>query len=107
MKNDRFYNMIGLAAKAGKAAFGAEKVHGLIKRGKARLLVLAADASASTIKRYTDKCTTYKVLIIKHGRKERLGKIVNRGEAAAIVIIDDNFAKELQRMSRENTGVSE
>ncbi|NLB80558.1 MAG: 50S ribosomal protein L7ae, partial [Clostridiaceae bacterium] len=59
MNEDKFYNMIGLAAKAGKIVCGSEKVYSVIKAGKAKLLIMAADASAGTLKRYSDKCATY------------------------------------------------
>ena len=48
MARDRILNLIGLAMKAGKVVSGEFSVEKCIKSGKARLVIIATDASENT-----------------------------------------------------------
>ena len=56
---DKFLSAIGLARRSGKAVYGTEQVRNLAKAGKARLIILASDASESTKKEIIDTASFY------------------------------------------------
>ena len=107
LNSDKFLNMVGLATRAGKVVAGSDGVQQAIRSGKAKLVILADDAARATVKRLTDKCTSYGVLHIVLADKQSLGKMTGGGQAAAIAVTDSNFANELRRINEENTGVYE
>jgi ribosomal protein L7Ae-like RNA K-turn-binding protein len=96
--------MIGLARRAGKAVIGSGCAENAVRGGKAKLVILAEDAAEGTVKRLTDKCKTYDVLLIIKGSKQSIGQITGRQQTAAVAVTDINFANELKRLC-EDTGV--
>lgn len=56
--NERY---IGLCAAAGGVTTGFDLVLGEIRRGRAKFVLIASDASERTKKQLTDKCTHYNV----------------------------------------------
>lgn len=57
---DKFLSAIGLAKRARGAVFGTEEVRNSAKSGKAKLIIVASDASANTTKEITDTAAFYK-----------------------------------------------
>ena len=76
---DKILNLIGLAMKAGKAVSGEFSVEKCIKSGKAKLLIMAEDASDNSKKKFTDKCNYYNVPVIIYSTKEDLGRALGKG----------------------------
>lgn len=105
LQSNKFLNIIGLATRAGKTVCGSEGALSAVRSGKAKLVVLAEDASPTTVKRLTDKCKSFGAPLISAGNKHSLGKITGREQVAVIAVTDSNFAGELNRISEENTGV--
>ncbi len=56
--------LIGLCRAAGGVTMGAEAVLDEVRRGRAKFVLLASDASARTRKQITDKCNYYHVKLI-------------------------------------------
>ena len=100
---DKVLSAIGLARKAGKLVFGADAVIDEIRSKKARLTLIASDASESTIKRITDKSVFYgvKYEIIDYTRKE-LGSALGKPLCACAAVCDGNFA-EMYRQAKLKT----
>ena len=57
------YHYLGLANRARKIISGEELSLKEIQNGKAKLVLLSADASANTAKKITDKCRSYRCAI--------------------------------------------
>lgn len=89
--------MIGLATRAGKTAGGEFCTEAEIKSGKAVLAVVAEDASENTKKKFRNMCQFYKVPLVFYGDKETLGKATGKEYRASLVILDEGFAKEIQK----------
>ena len=89
---DKVLSMIGLAARARKLASGEFAVLESIKKGTAKLVIVANDASPNTIKKFADKCSYYGVELLKVSDKENLGHILGKEERAAAAITDEGFA---------------
>ena len=59
MDRQKWISLVGLANRAGKIISGEELSVKEIRNGKAKLILLSADASANTAKKITDKCRSY------------------------------------------------
>ena len=92
---DRVLSQLGLAAKAGKIAAGGFSAEDAVKSRKARLVLIATDAKSNTAKKFTDKCTFYKIPFRFYGSKEELGRAVGRESRACVAVIDRGFAESI------------
>lgn len=92
---NRVLSMLGLAKRAGKISTGAFICSKSIKQGRAKLVILAGDASANTKKSINDSCKYYKVKIIEMSDMAALGHATGGGERAVISVEDNNFAKAI------------
>ncbi len=100
MRNDSVLSMLGLAAKAGKVVSGEFSVDKAVKEGKARLVIIACDASDNTRKDFTDACNFYKVPCITRGTKEELGHRIGREYRATVAVTDEGLARSI--LSKED-----
>lgn len=91
-------SLVGLAMKAGKLVSGETGVEQVIRARKAKLLLLAVDASLATKKSYYDLAKYYSVPVIEKLTKEELGKSIGKIQRAAAVITDDGFAAAIKNI---------
>ena len=98
---ERILGLAGLAVKAGRVVFGTPMVCDAMRDGKKIFLVLeAADTSANTHKRITDRCAHYGV---PHARIDvgtgdlahALGKL---DDLAVVAITDKGFAEAIMAL---------
>lgn len=94
---------LGLAVRAGKLVTGDELVLKGIRSSEAKLVVVAADASPNTRKKFQDKCRTYKIPLIIGFDRARLGSSVGKPERVILALTDQGFAdmiaKEIENTS--------
>lgn len=95
--DSKIYGFFGLAKRAGKTVLGIDGIINSVRYGKSKLVILAQDASENTKKQITDKCTFYNVPLIVFGDKESLAKSMGTENAAAVSVIDKNFADALMK----------
>ena len=74
-----------------------------VKRGKAKLCIVAVDASDNTRKLFHDKCSSYNVPIIETGTKEELGKAIGKEFRASVAVTDQSFADGLISKHKEES----
>ena len=102
---DRVFSLLGIAARAGRIAAGGFSAEEAVKTRKAKLVILAEDAKPNTIKKFTDKCTYYKIPLRYYGTKEALGHAVGRQSRACIAVTDRGFAESILKYElRESAG---
>ena len=101
---DRVLMQLGLAARAGRVAAGGFSAEEAVKSRKARLVLIAEDAKTNTAKKFTDKCTFYKIPFRFYGTKEALGRAVGREERACVAVIDRGFAESILDKLQQTTG---
>lgn len=89
-------SFLGLITKAGKTISGDESVLEAVRNGKAKLVLVASDSSDNTIKKYTDKCSYYKVDIKVISTKEELGKYTGTSMRAVVAVVDKKMANILK-----------
>lgn len=95
MTQNKVFSYIGLATKAGKVVSGEFSTEKAVKEKKARLVIVASDASDNTKKMFTNMCTYYKVPIYFIGDKEALGHAMGKQFRASLAINDQGFANAI------------
>lgn len=95
--NNKAYNMIGLATRAGKIVSGEFSTEKAVKEGKACVVLVAEDASDNTKKLFLDKCTYYEVPVRIFGTKASLGAAMGKEFRASVAVTDLNFATQIMK----------
>lgn len=93
--------MLGFAQRAGGVASGETAVALSLARGKARLLILAEDASEGTVSRLRSLARERSVISITFGTKESLGHAIGKAPRAALAIENRRFAQTLKGLLTE------
>jgi ribosomal protein L7Ae-like RNA K-turn-binding protein len=88
---------LGLAAKAGFIASGEFMTEKTVKEGKAKLVIVACDASDNTKKMFTNMCTYYKVPIYFFGEKTNLGHAIGKELRASLALLDQGLASAIEK----------
>jgi ribosomal protein L7Ae-like RNA K-turn-binding protein len=104
MRNN-FYNQLGMAMRAGKIITGEEMVIDAVRRGEAKLVIVAEDAAFNTGKKVGDKCSTYRVPLYQYGSREQLGASIGKESRVVIAVNDAGFAKMLKKSLENRTEV--
>jgi len=93
MNNDKVLSSLGMAMRAGKVMTGDEIVEKAIRAGKAKLVIIASDASDNTKKKFSDKCNSYDVKLVFTHNRESLGRAIGKFDRVVIAITDLQFSK--------------
>ncbi len=92
---NRIYSMLGIGRKAGKVFGGEFKTEESIKTGRARLVILAQDASNNTKKKFQNMCSYYQVPCCVYGTKEEIGHAIGLEFRASVVVNDAGIADKI------------
>lgn len=85
--------LLGLCRRAGQLTIGDEAVLELCRAGRAKLLLLSADAGESTAKRARRMSEQAKIPLLRLDvGRERLGAALGRGMCAVCAVSDAGFA---------------
>ncbi|MFE5319558.1 YlxQ family RNA-binding protein [Paenibacillus sp. NPDC056579] len=103
--NHKFFNNLGLAMRAGKVVTGEDAVVDSVRKGEAKLVIVAEDASVNTLKKVNDKCITYRVPLQQYGSREQLGASIGKETRVVIAVTDAGFAKMLKKSLENRTEV--
>lgn len=95
MKSNQWMSLLGLANRARKIISGEELAIKEIRSGRAKLILLSADASPNTKKKVTDKCNYYHVPIKTVENRNILGQAIGKESRVVVAVLDDGFAKKL------------
>lgn len=95
MNSKLWMSLLGLANRARKITSGEELSVKEIRSGKAKLVLLAADSSANTSKKITDKCKSYHVPLKMVENRYLLGKAIGKEARVVVTVLDEGFAKKL------------
>lgn len=66
-----------------------------VHEGKAKVVIVATDASDNTKKEFRDMCSYYKVPYYEYATKEELGHSMGKEMRASVAITDEGFAKSV------------
>ena len=95
MKQEKWKSLLGLANRAGKIASGEEQVLKEIRKRKAKLVILAGDASENTAKKFQDKCSYYQIPLKTAPDRFSLGSALGKPERVVVAVLDEGFANGL------------
>lgn len=95
---------LGLAMRAGKVVTGNEAVLKAIRSGEAKLVILAADASDNTQKKFRDKCGTYDIPLAIVFHRDELGASIGKDQRVALAVTDKGFAEMISRGLGDTVG---
>ena len=93
--------MLSLAQRAGKVASGEFMTETSVKEGKSHLVIIAADASENTQKKFRDMCTFYEVPYLVYGDRDSLGHVIGKDFRASVSVNDAGFAEEIRKRATE------
>jgi len=105
--NPKAAGLLGFARKAKKLVSGEAAAEVALKKGQARLLILAEDISPNLQKRYTLWCRDEGVPLLSGDTKLNLGLALGLSPRTVIVVTDENFAQSILRsggFSQNNNG---
>ena len=103
---DKVLSLIGLAMKAGRCTSGETMTENETKLGRARLVIVASDASDNTKKKFRDMCEFYKVPICFYGDKDTLGHAMGKEFRASLAILDEGFAAGIQKELKNRESIA-
>ncbi|MGE6893630.1 MULTISPECIES: YlxQ family RNA-binding protein [Priestia] len=98
LNNEKWLSFLGLANRARKLISGEELVIGEVRKKKAKLVLLAGDASDNTTKKVIDKCTYYQVPVRTVVDRYVLGEAIGKDARVVVAVMDSGFAKKLITM---------
>ncbi len=101
MQNEKAFRYLGLAAKAGRVASGEFQTENAVKKGRAKVVLIAADASENTKKKFLDMCSFHKVPVFVTSDKDTLGHRIGREMRTSAAITDENLAAAFIKTMRE------
>lgn len=102
---DKFMGILGLSQRAGKVKSGEFSTEKSLKAGKAKLVILAGDASDNTKKKFRNMCAYRQVPCFEYGTKEELGHAIGKEERSSLSIEDEGFMVQMKRILEVNANV--
>ena len=103
MTANRWIGLMGLARRAGQLEAGSFLTEKSIRAGKAKLVLLAEDASDNTRKAITDACTYRKVPLVTVLKKTELGHAVGLEDRVCLCITGESFAGRILELLEKET----
>ena len=88
-------SLLGIATKAGKTVSGESLCLEAIRGNKAKLVIVAGDASDNTKKKFIDKCSYYNVKMIINSDKETLGRFCSKEVRTVVAVTDEGLAESI------------
>lgn len=93
--NPKVAGLLGFARKGKKLVSGEAAAEAALKKGQAKLVILAEDISPNLQKRYTHWCRDEGVPLVSGETKLKLGLALGLSPRTVIVVTDENFAKSI------------
>lgn len=97
MSQNKVLSLIGLATKAGKTVSGEFSTEKAVKDGTACMVVVSAEASANTKKKFQNMCMYYEVPIYFYGTKEELGAAMGKVFRASLAVTDQGLSNAIRK----------
>lgn len=94
IEKQKAMNLLGLAQRAGKLETGEQFVLAAIRQEKAKLVLVASDASPGTTKKFIDKSSFYAAPLSRVLSAQELTTAIG-AKRSLIAVMDAGFAKKL------------
>ena len=89
------FRLLGLARRAGAVAPGTDATRRSLRRGEARLILMARDASSVQMDKIIKLMAKRPIPQAVLGDRDTLGAAIGKGPTSAIAVTDESFAKLL------------
>ena len=96
-KPDKILSLLGLAARSRNVVSGEVAAEKAVKSGKAWLVIIPADASDNTVKKFENMCEFREIPCFRYGTKEVLGHAMGKEFRASLAVLDEGFAKGIRK----------
>ena len=97
MRTDKVLSLVGIATKAGKTVSGEFSTEKAVKSGKACAVIVSAEASPNTRKKFGDMCAYYHVPVFFYGTKEELGNAMGKEFRASLAVTDSGLSDAIRK----------
>lgn len=101
MEKQKALNLLGMAYRARMVINGYDSVMDAIIKGKAKIVLIANDASDKTIEAFDKKCFYYKIDMCQVFDSLELSKAIGKGLVKVLAISDEGFTKSLKKLLSE------
>ncbi|WP_456271508.1 YlxQ family RNA-binding protein [Bacillus sp. AK031] len=101
-QQNRWMSLLGLANRARKVISGEELVIKEIRNNRAKIVLLADDASLNTRKKIMDKCKFYQIPVCLVENRGLLGRAIGKEARVTVAILDAGFAKKISSLLDES-----
>jgi len=88
-------SLIGFAKRSGNLVSGVNTCTFAIRKGKAKLLILAEDISEGSEKKIMKEIRKKGIPYIKYGTIDTLSRIAGETGRSVFAVLDDNFARSI------------
>ena len=95
---DRVYGYLGLAVRGGNLAGGEFAVSEAIRTRRAKLVIIAEDASDNTAEKAVNQCTYYNIPYRRFGTKDALGNRTGKASRALLAVLDGKMAAHIDAL---------
>ena len=93
----RILNYLGIARRAGFLISGTDAVIASLEK-KAKLVIVATDASDATKDKISRKCYFYKVSILQEFSTDELAVAVGQNNPKILAITDEGIANQIKKI---------
>lgn len=101
---NKILNYLGIARRAGFLISGIDAVIASLEK-KAKLVVIATDASSATKDKLNRKCYFYKVNILEHFTTEELSTAVGYNNPKVLAVTDEGIVKQILKISERGENI--
>lgn len=95
---EKILNLLSMAARARRVTSGMTLTVEAVKKGEAKLLLLANDASEDTKKDVHILAEKNSLNIYEILNKNALGSIIGKEERAVVAVLDEGFSKAFEKI---------
>ena len=93
-------SMLSLCQRAGFMVSGEQAVELAVKDKRAKLIIIAQDASENTKKKFLNKSNHYNVNVVVYGSKQDLSNAVGKENKAVFAVTDnDGFDQRILQLT--------
>ena len=98
MNENKVYNYLGIAQRAGKIVSGENTLMSKGNFYKYALLIIASDASPTVKKRFFNKAENNNVDYLLFGTKESLGNAIGKSPRTVLALADRNISQKIMEL---------
>lgn len=104
MKRDSVLSLISIAKKAGRIGAGEYQTEHAVKSGRAGLVIVSAEASENTKKKFRNMCSFYEVPVYFYGTKDELGAAIGCEFRASLAVLDEGLSRSIEKKLERDGG---